>query len=187
MNDVDEQKIRPTRRSVAGRDVNQGPSPEDLLWESELVQLLSSLESLRSRLEDSCVAGQAIAALDTMLTMGDQVTTFAAGHLDPADEGGCLAALQAQSYVFIAAAKGLRDRLQRTTIKAILRLFGRHSEGGDPHAQFVLSAEALLAFLEEAFALFTDCFRSEEAGRGWVETHTVFIAELRGLVDKLRP
>jgi hypothetical protein len=184
MNDLENSRTRLRRPAAVREEPAAGPTPADLAWEGKLVLLLSTLEASRTHLHDCCARGEAVPALGAMLTMGERLADFAGRNPDPAGADAA-AGLREQGEAFAAAARKLRDRLQRTTWKAILRLLGRRSGGGDPHAQFVEVMRSLHDLLEGYFDLFTGRFGSPGAARGWAETRAVFLADLKGLLDEL--
>lgn len=185
MSHVDERKSRPVRRPPAGANA-AAPTAGDLAWEGELVELLSTLEAYRTLLADRCVGGHAVEALETMLAAGEYLVAFAESRLDTAGAGEPYEALQARADDFLARARRLHARLDRTALKSLLRLLGRRSEGGDPHAQFVDCAERLAGLFAGFFGLFTECFERPEAARDWSDTSSVFLGQVDGLVAQLR-
>ena len=180
MHDLDNHKVRP-------RAAESGPASEDLAWESELVLLLSNLECQRVRLAEACASGHAVVALDAMLAMADTAADFVTARPDGADPDGPLAEAERLTEAFRCAVRRLRGRLERNTFKSLWRLFKRSSDDGDPHAQFAGCAEDLVAVLTAYFSTCTGRFRSRTAARAWHDTHLVFLADLRGLVDQLQP
>jgi hypothetical protein len=154
----------------------------DLAWEGDLVELLSALEAARVEVESACERGRGLEAVEALRTMGALIAAFAERRSDVDDDGAANTVLAA----FTTTADRLRDRLDRSAAKAVLRLFGWHSSGGDPHAQFLTAFERLLVALEAHFALFGRRFTASAAGRGWDEASGVFLAELHGLLARLR-
>jgi hypothetical protein len=187
MSYVDNRKSRPVRRPpLPPSGPPAAPSPDDLAWEGELIQLLSTLEAYRTLLADRCVGGHAVEALETMLATGGHLVAFAESRLDTEGAGEAYDDLRARAEECLARARKLHARLNRTALKTLLRMLGRPSEGGDPHAQFVDCAERLGDVLAGFFGLFTDCFERPEAAHDWADTSAVFLAEVAGLVEQLR-
>jgi hypothetical protein len=185
MNDLDHARIRPPRRLPSVQDqAAAGPAPSDLAWENELVLLLSTLESFRTALAECCHRSEGVPALETMLAMGGCLTGFVDRHPD-AVPGEALQDLRGRGEAFAALGGKLHNRLRPTTLGAIRRLLGRRSGGGDPHAQFVEVARSLDGLLARSFELFMERFASPGMARAWTETSTVFLGQLRGLIDEL--
>jgi hypothetical protein len=161
--------------------VGQAPAP-DLAWESELVQMLSTVESFRARLYDDCTAGRALPALEAMLAVAKGVDAFLRPRFEhgPAD---ALAAVQASSKVFFAAARPLHDRLDDAVLKALLRFLWARRDAADPNLQLIEVGRKLKDFLKTAFALCASRFLSPAAAQTWTETYTVFLAELDDLFE----
>jgi len=155
------------------------PTPtRDLSWESELVQLLSTLESFRTRLHADCEAGRELPAVETMLAVGRGVAAFVAARF-----GDERAAVQEAGDRFFAAAKPLYDRLDDNVFKMLVRLFWRRRDSRDPREQFHAVLCKLREFLKVAFDLCALRFLSPAAARGWTETYTVFLVELDALAE----
>ena len=159
---------------------------QDLAWERELVHLLSTLESFRARLHDDCTAGRALPAVETMLAVADGVAGFVrlrfAGGPD-----ALLGGVQASADAFYAAARPLHDRLDDNLFKALWRLVWRRRDGRDPREHFAETAAKLRAFLNAAFFLCAGRFLSPSAAKSWTETYTVFLEDIDGLIEQVRP
>jgi hypothetical protein len=184
MKDLENSSTPPVRRVPVNRTTPlPNLSPGDLAWESDLLLLLSNLESLRVRYTDYCRRGRAVAALESMLSLMQQVVDFSAQHFDPAHE--MLVELQARADAFRTAVTILLERLNRSTLQTLLRMFRRTPSAGDPHAQFVGCAQALVEVLAAYFGFFRSCFRLPAAAAAWEETSGVFLDELRALVALL--
>jgi hypothetical protein len=169
MNDLEQELDWPT----------SPPAAPDLAWESELVQMLSTLESFRARLYDDCAACRALPGLEAMLAVAKGVDAFLRPRFEngPAD---AVAAVQASSNVFFAAARPLHDRLDDAVLKSLLRLWVRR-DAADPNLQFLEVGRKLKDYLQNAFALCAGRFLSPAAAQTWTETYTVFLADLDDL------
>ena len=130
---------------------------EDLAWESELVQLLSTLESFRSQLHDDCHAGRALPAVEALLAVAKGVSGFVGARFGDGSTG-----LRAAADAFFGAARPLHDRLDDDIFKALWRLLRRRDDR-DPREQFADAAGKLRAFLSAAFALCAGRFASPSA------------------------
>jgi hypothetical protein len=184
MNDLKPNDTRPIRRPVAGRDtVRPGPSEHDVAWERDLLLLLSNLEAVRVRTSDNCKGGRAVAALEAMNALVGQVRDFAGRRFDAAHPA--LAELRGRSDAFFAATAALLARLQRSTLKTLLRLFSRGPSAGDPHAQFVGCARSLVEVTTAYFNFFRQNFHAPASAHAWDETSGVFLQDFRALVALL--
>ncbi len=76
------------------------PARHDLAWETELVQLLSTLESFRAQLQDDCHAGRALPAVEAMLAVAKGVAGFVRARF-----GDGSAETRAAADAFFAAAR----------------------------------------------------------------------------------
>jgi hypothetical protein len=164
-----------------GQGVSEPQAP-DLAWESELVQMLSALESFRVNLHDDCLAGRRLPALETMLAVAKGVSAFLRPRFEDAPP---LQAVQAFHDVFLAAARPLHDRLDDTVQKMLLRFLRFRRETGDPNAQFLAAGHRLESYLNAAFVLCARRFVSPTAAQSWTETYTVFLDELDGLFQTI--
>ena len=154
---------------------------QDQAWETELLQLLSTLESFRARLHDDCHAGRALPAVEAMLAVAKGVAAFVRSRLG--DDG---AEARAAADAFFAAVRPLHARLDDDVFKALLRLL-RRRDPRDPREQFVDAAAKLRTFLNNAFALCAGRFVSSFSRVSWVETYTVFLDDLDDLIEQVRP
>ena len=180
MNDLrSEQELFSTSGPAIGNSAAHSPAP-DLTWESELVHMLSALESLRARLQDECGAGPMLPALETMLAVAKGVTAFLRPRFVEA-AAGALAGVQAHYDVFLAAARPLHRRLDDSVLGSLLRLLRFRREEGDPNEQFMDAGRKLRGLLNAAFDLCARRFLSPAAAQSWTETYTVFLVELDGL------
>jgi hypothetical protein len=164
-----------------GQGVSE-PSAADLAWESELVQMLSALESFRAGLYDDCLAGRPLPALETMLAVAKGVAAFLRPRFADA---AAQKAMQAYYDVFLVAARPLHDRLDNTVHKAILRFLRFRREAGDPKEQFLAAGRRLESYLNAAFVLCARRFVSPAAAQSWTETYTVFLFELDHLFQPI--
>jgi hypothetical protein len=161
-------------------------SLQDQAWEGDLLSLLCALETWRTRLSEFCQANQPVPALETILVIVGRLTSFLDQHWpDQGDESQ--AVLRSQIDELVDRAGRLRGRLQKTPVQRLLRLLGYSNDEGDPRQLFVASAQGMYEVLVSAFELFTQQFRSPAAAHGWLDAHPVFLADLLGLVEQLRP
>jgi len=179
-----------TRQST-GQRVGVAADPQDRIWESELLSLLCSLETLRTRLQEHCEAGRAVVALDTMITMVKTLSDFIAVHVPQESEetspewGESTRELEERIAAFQSLSGRLRNRLSRSPWQHLLRLFGSASDEGDPRVQFAAVTRSLYEVLTAAFDLLMGLFRSLTAARDWNEARQAFLADLQGLVELL--
>lgn len=179
------------KRQSSVRPVVVAADPQDQIWESELLSLLCSLETLRTRLQEHCEAAQAVAALDTMIAMVKTLSDFVAGRLPRQSEetsselGEATRELEDRIAAFHGLSGRLRNRLCRSPWQQFLRLFGSAPEEGDPRVQFAAVTRSLYEVLASAFDLLMGLFRSLAAARDWNEARQAFLADLQGLVELL--
>jgi hypothetical protein len=166
---------------IEGRGESE-PSAPDLAWESELVQMLSALESFRVSLHEDCHAGRVLPALETMLSVAKGVAAFMRPRFEDA---AALKAVQAYYDVFLVAARPLHARLDNAVQKVLLRLLRFRREAGDPNEQFLAVGRRLEGYLNAAFVLCARRFASPAAARSWTETYTIFLDELDGLFQPI--
>jgi hypothetical protein len=185
MNDLQADSKRPARRPPSSRELARpGPSAQDVAWEVGLVQLLSGLEAQRALLAEQCAQGRSAAAVEAMIAAVEKTVAFA-GRLDGSSPG--LADLRAVADAFLAEARRLLARLRRSALGSLVRFLRGAAPEGDVHAQFVAVADRTVAVLTGFCRFFRDGFRSPDAARSWDETAGVFLADLGGLVQELRP
>ncbi len=162
-------------------DPAAGASPQDLAWESELVQLLSTLEAFRAQLHDDCHAGRALPAVEAMLVVAKGVSGFVGARF-----GDGSPELRTAADAFFGAARPLHDRLDDDVFKALWRLLRRRDDR-DPRDQFADAAHKLRVFLSAAFARCASRFASPSPRRTWTETYTVFLDDMDGLIEQVQP
>ncbi len=166
---------------------------QDRAWESELLSLLCSLETLRTRLQEQCEAGRAVLALDTMTAMVKGLSAFVAVRLPHVSEESTSAwaesvrDLHQRIALFQSDSVRMRNRLHKSTWEYLRRLFGGAGDQGDPRQQFVAVTQDLYEVLTVAFELLMRLFHSPTAARDWNEARQAFLADLRGLVESLEP
>ena len=185
MNDLELTKSATLHRS-APTAVGELP-PRDLAWENELCLLLSALDPFRDRLAHSLTINRSAAALEAMLAIGEHLVAFAEARLDADAWGETLTSHQVRAKEVLASAHRLHARLNKTPWERLLRMLGKPSQGGNPHAQFLSCAGGLFEMLTAYFGLFAHCFESVEGTRRWEDAYAVFLADLRGLLDQIAP
>jgi hypothetical protein len=181
MNPVDQ---IPTTSRPPAAPVGQ-PSAKDMVWEGELLNLLSPLEALRVRLDDACEHRQALVALDVLLAMTVQVHDFVRRH--PEIEQEALARLQVETNDYLNSLRQLRGLLAPSALKTLLRLVGRRTHSGSTRGQLLEAVGKLVPLLRSWFDLFADCFGTARAAQGWISTQEVFLTDLQGLIDQIQP
>jgi hypothetical protein len=159
-------------------------SVQDLRWERDLLALLCSLETLRTRWQDCCQRNQGVQALEVMWSMLERLRAFLDARPELLD-GEPIAELRLKVEGYSAAAKQLRARLNRTTWQSLVWLFNGDAEAGDPHQQFIQCARQLEESIAEAFELFAGLFVAPAAAGGWNEARRMFLKDLHGLVEQL--
>jgi hypothetical protein len=181
MGDIINQGGRRTRRSSA--KVKTTPpveSQDDIIWEGDLIQMLSGLESQRAQL-----AGQSgiqpAALVERLLAMLRLVTKFTEQKRGGHSKGSAEMALYGRTSDTLAMTERWLEQQRPSTFSAFLGLFGKAANPAETASCRPL-VQQMVELLESYFVYFASCFHSPSSASNWTETSEVFLTELKQLV-----
>ena len=164
--------------------------PRETAWsdadlERELCLLLSKLEHGRTLLAKPDALKQPDLALEVLVAMLERVAALVGPVLaqGPAVD---TTDLRLRLREVDSAAQGLIRERRPSAMKSVLGWFGKPAAGEANEPAFRQAVGGFLEVFETCFALFESRFREAEGGKQWGQVYHVFLAELSGVVSKLK-
>ena len=153
--------------------------------ERELCLLLSKLEHGRTLLAKPEALKQPDLALEVLVAMLERV----AGLVGPVLAQGPavdITDLRLRLREVDSAANGLIKELRPSATKSVLGWFRKHGASAANEPAFKQAVAGFLEVFATCFALFESRFQDSSGGKQWGQVYHVFLAELGGVVNKLK-
>lgn len=184
---VDEQKMQPCEQAQFKRPLTPAEIQQDHMLENSLIQLLSKIEQLQTKLTHVKTQKRPTVALQALTEIINEIVAYSETLPSEVISPDSLSKALANASDRYTTTELLRVQGNRLSTKIVVQLYG--SWTGDATGRrsvFTEIGQGMLDVLETYFAHFTTCFRSSTVADQWHETFQIFLAELRQEVKKIQ-
>jgi len=154
--------------------------------ESDLTQLLSTLDTLRAKLSDKRGHVRPTFAVPIITQIVECIGDFCMNRMELADDVNAVILIAANAEQVEKSAKNFLDQVNRLSASAMITIFS--NKGDDPQGlrdTFGTIAESAVKIVEEYVTVVLSFLKSPTMVDTWKEVYGVFVNDLRKVVSDI--